>query len=63
MTYEEIRAQLAELYGWTFEVIDGMSFEQIGSALRGGRPPKGLAVHSAEQVMDIARNWRKHLGI
>ena len=40
-----------------------MSFEQIESACTGGKRPKGIPVKSGEDVMRVARNWRKHLGI
>jgi hypothetical protein len=49
--------------GWTFDTIDDMSFEQIDSALRRGKPTKGIPIHSAEEARDIAVNWRKYLGI
>ena len=63
MTYEELRAKLAELYGWDFATIDEMSWDQINSACRGGKPRGGIPVHTVEEVREIARNWRKYAGI
>jgi hypothetical protein len=63
MTYEEVRAKLAEMYGWTFSTIDDMSFEQIESAWRGGKPDTGFPVRSLDDVQNIRRNWRKYVGI
>lgn len=63
MRYEEIRAELAAIYHWPFAVIDGMSFEQIDSAMRGGKRPKGIPIESIEQAQDIARNWRRYWGL
>lgn len=63
MSYEELRAQLAEHYGWTFDAIDTMTFDQIESAWTGGKKSKGIPVRSKEEAMEINRNWRRHLGI
>lgn len=63
MSYEQVRADLCEMYpGWTFETIDGMSFEQIDSACRRGRKEK-LVVQSIEEAREINRNWREYYGL
>ena len=54
---------MAEKYGWTFDEIDDMSFEQISSALDDGKRPKGIAVKSADDVKEINKYWRKMVGI
>lgn len=63
MTYEEVRVRLAEDFGWTFDVIDDMSFEQINSAVTRGKPPTGIPVNSVEEAREITENWRKYVGI
>lgn len=63
MSYEEVRAELAERYGWTFDVIDGMSFEQLESAVLGGKRSKGIPVESNADAEQVARDWRKYVGI
>ena len=63
MPYDEMRAQLAEHYGWTFTVIDDMTFDQIESAWTGGKKSKGIPVRSAEEAAEVTRNWRRHIGI
>ena len=63
MTYEEVRAELAEQFGWTFAAIDDMTFEQIDSARRMGKRSPGIPVGSDEDVKEINRNWRKYYGI
>jgi len=63
MEYEQLRAQLAEHYGWTFEAIDTMTFDQIESAWTGGKRRKGIPVRSNEEMQEISRNWRRYLGI
>lgn len=63
MTYEEVRARLAEDFGWTFDQIDDMSFEQIASALSRGEQSKGIAISSAEEALEITENWREYVGI
>lgn len=63
MSYEEIRARLAEQYGWTFDAIDDMSFEQIGSACAGGKRQVAIPVGSPEEVREIARDWRRWYGV
>lgn len=40
-----------------------MSFEQIDSAWRAGKPAKGIPITSDAQVREIARNWRQYYGI
>jgi hypothetical protein len=66
---------LAKFYGWTFDAIDGMSFEQIDSAyacmpieqtdgsVRPNRRSKGIPVESVEQAQEISANWRDYYGI
>jgi hypothetical protein len=63
MTYEEVRARLAEDFGWTFDVIDDMSFEQIRSAITRGEPDRGIPVSSVEEAREVAANWRTYLGV
>lgn len=63
MSYEEIRANLAEAYHWTFAEIDDMSFEQISSACRKGKRPAGIPIHSVEDVQRIAKEWRRYYGV
>ena len=64
MSYTEIRAELAEQYGWSFDVIDNMSFEQIVDARCGGKPESdGVPFESVEQFHEIQQNRRKYLGI
>ncbi len=63
MSYPELQAHLAEKYGWSFEQIDDMSFEQISSALDDGKKPKGIIVKSADDVKEINKHWRKMVGI
>jgi hypothetical protein len=53
---------LAERYGWTFDAIDEMSFEQIESACRGGKPEK-LTARSLDEAVEIAKNWREYYRI
>lgn len=60
MTYEQIRAGLAEKYGWTFDVIDNMSFDAIESALVGTKKRTGLAITDDSEVFEMARNWRRY---
>ncbi|MHC5540623.1 hypothetical protein ACYOEI_20590, partial [Singulisphaera rosea] len=57
-TYERIRAQLAQAYGWTFATIDEMSFDAIDSALREGKPPAGVEISCAEDIAEVSKNWR-----
>jgi hypothetical protein len=44
-----------------------MTFEQINSACRGGKPPKGVTAGSFAEAVEIARdmkaNWRKYYGV
>jgi hypothetical protein len=61
VSYEEVRAKLALTYGWTFDSIDGMSFDQIASALRHGKRKKGVPVSSDDDVRALARQWRRFL--
>jgi hypothetical protein len=75
VTYEETRATLAKFYGWTFADIDGMSFEQIDSAIAcmpveqpdGSIKPNprrtGIPVNSMEEIKEINERWREYLGI
>ena len=63
MSYPELQAHLAEKYGWSFETIDNMSFEQITSALTDGKKQEGIPVKSVEDVEKINRNWRKLVGV
>ncbi len=63
MRYEQLRAELAEHYGWTFAAIDDMTFDQIVSAWTGGKPSKGIPVRSKDEAAAVTRNWRRHLGI
>jgi len=57
-----MRCKLAEAYGWTFRDIDDMSFEQIASAVCGGRKPEGVPVDSFDDVNWLAANSRKAWG-
>jgi len=61
MEYEQLRVHLAEHYGWTFDVIDNMTFDQIESASTGGKREKGIPVRSLEEALEITRNWRRYL--
>jgi hypothetical protein len=73
--YEETRATLAKFYGWTFADIDGMSFEQIDSAIacmpveqadgtvRPSPRQVGISINSLEELREINANWREYLGI
>lgn len=67
MTYEEARVYLAQTYGWTFEQIDNMTFEQISSAAREGKPNRGIKAGSLEEALKIQRdmraNWRHYYGV
>lgn len=67
MTYEEVRRQLATTYGWTFAQIDGMTWEQIGSACREGKPYRGIPAESLEHAIEIQKdmkiNWREYYGV
>jgi hypothetical protein len=40
-----------------------MTFDQIESAYRMGKPHKGHSVESHEDAMMITRNWRRHIGL
>ena len=44
-----------------------MTFEQIDSACRGGKRPKGVTAHSFEEAAELAKdmqeNWRKYYGV
>ncbi len=61
MTYEEQRASLAQEYGWTYETIDSMTFEQISDALRGGKVEQKFPVHSHDDVIRMNRRMRRVL--
>lgn len=64
MSYEEVRCKLAEAYGWTFDVIDEMSFGQIRSAMAGGKSRGGkMPVNCREDVEWYSENWRLVHGI
>jgi hypothetical protein len=63
VSYEEIRADLAERYHWTFDTIDNMSLEQIASAMSSGKKPKGIPIENAEEAKDMTKNWRIYYGI
>jgi hypothetical protein len=63
MEYEELRAHLAERYGWSFDIIDGMTFDQIESAWTGGKRSKGIPVRSMDEAMAVNRNWKRYLGL
>lgn len=64
MSYEKLRADLCRAYpGWTFDVVDGMSLEQIASACSSGERPRGIPVASAGDIARITRDWRKYAGI
>lgn len=75
MTYEEVRATLCKFYGWTFDDVDGMSFEQIDSAcacmpeeqadgtIRPSPRQSGISVNSIEEIREINANWRQYVGI
>lgn len=63
MEYEELRAKIAEHYGWSFALIDDMTFDQIESAWMGGKKAKGVRVRSPEEAMEVTKNWRRYLGI
>jgi hypothetical protein len=63
MTYEEVRARLAEDFGWSFDTIDDMSFEQINSAITRGEKSQGIPIESISDMDDINRNWRTYVGI
>ncbi len=66
---------LAKFYGWTFETIDNMSFEQIESAIacmpvehedgsvRPERRQRGISVDSMEQVEEINAHWREYFRV
>ncbi|MDR3632624.1 MAG: hypothetical protein P4L84_02240 [Isosphaeraceae bacterium] len=61
-SYAEIRATLCEKYtGWTFEYVDGLSFEAIRSAWLGGKEPKGVPVEDADDAAHVDRNWRLYV--
>lgn len=63
MTYEETRCLLAERYGWTFDTIDDMSFEQISLALGGGKERnKSIEIESMADIAWIQANLRKVYG-
>ena len=64
MTYEEIRVWICQNYpGHTFQSVDEMSWDQINGAVREGKPDRGIPVHTAAEVHEIAKNWRKYVGI
>lgn len=63
MTYEEIRAKLAEFYGWSFREIDEMSWDQINSACRAGKRNDGIEINSIEDAIEIQKNWRAYAGL
>ncbi len=63
MTYEEVRAELCERYGWGFDQVDNLTFDQIESAWVGGKRGPVLRTKSIKELRDMARDWRKHLGI
>lgn len=48
-------------------MIDDMSFEQIHSALSGGKKAEGIKARSLEEALEIRedfrKNWRRYLGI
>jgi hypothetical protein len=61
ITYEEVRAKLAEWYGWSFDTIDNMTMEQLDSAIRKGKPEaEGVPIEYAD---DFQKRWREYLGI
>jgi hypothetical protein len=61
ITYEEVRAKLAEWYGWSFQTIDDMTTEQLDSAIRKGKPESdGVPIEYAD---DFQKRWREYLGI
>jgi hypothetical protein len=60
LSYEEMRAQLCERYGWTFDQVDELDFDRLASAWRGGKRPKGVAVDSDDDVAPIGRHWRRY---
>lgn len=63
--YEELRAELAARYAWTFDTIDGMPLDQILSAINDGKSPKfaikfssGEDVERYQNAMRQMRPWR-----
>ena len=55
------------MYGWTFDAIDEMSWEQIDSACRAGKPARAATTHSLEEAVrmakDLRENWREYIGV
>lgn len=49
---------LCERYGWTFDTVDNMSFEQIWSAMSGGKKFEGIEVQTVAEVQWMADNPR-----
>ena len=61
ITYEEVRAKLAEWYGWSFDTIDNMTMEQINSAVcQGKQKADGVPIEYAD---DFQQRWREYYGI
>lgn len=58
MSYEELRARLAERYGWSFSTIDDMDFDQIASAWRSGQRLRGVTIRDEADVNAMRRDWR-----
>ena len=61
LPYTEVRAKLCETYGWTFEYVDGLSFEQIRMAWSGGKGAQGLPVEDAAQAAHVYEHWRDYV--
>lgn len=40
-----------------------MTFDQIESAYCMGKRKKGIPVRSKEDVMNVSKNWRRHIGL
>jgi hypothetical protein len=67
--YEEMRSTLAERFGWTFDTIDAMPFDQINDAWRhlaGRKKPLKLDLGWEQQrswadyldeVLEMPRGW------
>jgi len=62
-----IFAELALEYGWTFDQIANMTFDQLYLARTHGKAPKtGIRLGTGEQALinteQVRRNWRRYIG-
>jgi hypothetical protein len=63
VSYPEQRASLAREFGWSYETIDSMTFDQIHDALCDGKVERKYKVGAGthENVLRLNRRFRRHL--